>query len=402
MKNEKLLEAIGNIDDEMIYKAVNDVKPRRRANWYKWALVAAAFVLVFTGAVMTTKVAGANRVAAIVALDVNPSIEIEVNRDEKVLKVSALNDDAKVVIGDMDFERVDLEVALNAIIGSMFNKGYLSLDKNSLMISVASDDVERRDALQTRLTSKVEKMYEENDIHPSILTQTYDKDENFVQEMDNTSISPAKMALVEKILAAGLVDFHGNAYTKENLSELSVNELKVILESRNVSVDGIVNTGDASQEAYIGKTKAIEIACSHAGVEPSDVSNLVCQMDYENHSMVYEMEFYVHSTEYEYEIDAKTGNIVNVDLDREDAVNNVQPNDIPLAPTYISKDSALSLAYTHAGVDGASVFGLECELDDDDGVAVYEVSFHSGSYEYDYEINAITGAILESEKDIDD
>ena len=40
-------------------------------------------------------------------------------------------------------------------------------------------------------------------------------------------------------------------------------------------------------------------------------------------------------------------------------------------------------------------------VDRDDGVTVYEVSFKSGNLEYDYEINAATGAILKAESDRD-
>ncbi|HCE34134.1 MAG TPA: peptidase, partial [Clostridiales bacterium] len=43
------------------------------------------------------------------------------------------------------------------------------------------------------------------------------------------------------------------------------------------------------------------------------------------------------------------------------------------------------------------------ELDFDDGIYVYEVEFVSGGYEYEYEIDAKTGRILNFEKEpIDD
>ena len=42
------------------------------------------------------------------------------------------------------------------------------------------------------------------------------------------------------------------------------------------------------------------------------------------------------------------------------------------------------------------------ELDEDDGQYVYEIETHDGTYEYEIEINAVTGAIIEFEKDSDD
>lgn len=51
MKNEKMLHAIGQIDDELIYGAVNDVKATRtkKHGWRKWAAMAACLCLVVAG-----------------------------------------------------------------------------------------------------------------------------------------------------------------------------------------------------------------------------------------------------------------------------------------------------------------------------------------------------------------
>ena len=43
----------------------------------------------------------ANAVASVVSLDVNPSIELKVNRSEKVLVCTPLNEDAKAILADM-------------------------------------------------------------------------------------------------------------------------------------------------------------------------------------------------------------------------------------------------------------------------------------------------------------
>lgn len=53
-------------------------------------------------------------------------------------------------------------------------------------------------------------------------------------------------------------------------------------------------------------------------------------------------------------------------------------------------------------MDGSNLFNFKGELDRDDGMLIYELEFQSGGYEYNYEINAVTGAILKSEKEWDD
>ena len=45
---------------------------------------------------------------------------------------------------------------------------------------------------------------------------------------------------------------------------------------------------------------------------------------------------------------------------------------------------------------------MDSGLDDEDGKLVYEIEFKSGNMEYDYEIDARTGAILKHEAELDD
>lgn len=54
MKNEKLLQAIGNIDDELVYGAVNDTKKKKKNNvWIKLGAMAACLCLVAAVAIPT-------------------------------------------------------------------------------------------------------------------------------------------------------------------------------------------------------------------------------------------------------------------------------------------------------------------------------------------------------------
>ena len=67
----------------------------------------------------------------------------------------------------------------------------------------------------------------------------------------------------------------------------------------------------------------------------------------------------------------------------------------------ISESKAIQIALGHVGVKRADVRDFECELDYEKGVRVYEVSFDHGKYEYDYDIDAVSGKILRSTKERD-
>jgi len=72
----------------------------------------------------------------------------------------------------------------------------------------------------------------------------------------------------------------------------------------------------------------------------------------------------------------------------------------PEAKNYIGAEKAKSLALAHAGVSNAR--DIECDFDVEKGISVYEVDFESGNTEYEYVINALSGEIISSNKEIDD
>ena len=70
--------------------------------------------------------------------------------------------------------------------------------------------------------------------------------------------------------------------------------------------------------------------------------------------------------------------------------------------TDIGDQAAKAAALKHAGLSESQVRELQVEWDSEHGRAVYEVEFKSGGMEYDYVIDAATGAVLDHETERDD
>lgn len=60
---------------------------------------------------------------------------------------------------------------------------------------------------------------------------------------------------------------------------------------------------------------------------------------------------------------------------------------------YISEEDAKKIALEHAGLKEEDISYFKMKLDTDHGVTEYEVEFVSGNTEYDYNIDAVSGAI---------
>ena len=67
----------------------------------------------------------------------------------------------------------------------------------------------------------------------------------------------------------------------------------------------------------------------------------------------------------------------------------------------LTKAQAEAVALNHAGLTAGQVKGLRSEFDVDDGVQEWDVEFWHDGWEYDYEINAVSGAIRAFDKERD-
>ena len=66
----------------------------------------------------------------------------------------------------------------------------------------------------------------------------------------------------------------------------------------------------------------------------------------------------------------------------------------------IDLEKAKSIAVEDAGLSVSNVNFTKANLDTDDGVQKYEIEFTCNGNEYDYDINAQTGAIMEKSQEI--
>lgn len=257
-----------------------------------------------------------NTIESIIEFDVNPSIEVKINKNEKIKNVIALNEDGEKVLEGMDLKNVSLNVGVNAIIGSMVKNGYISDIQNSILVSVKNDDKAKAKKLESKLSTEIEKILSVKNIDSSVLSQSYDTNNDIETLSKKYNISEGKVTLINKVLKSELKDASGENYSFETLATLTINELKLLLESKNVEVNDVTSKGTSSEKSLIGKDKAKEIALNHAKVK--NHKELEIELDYERKTLVYEVEFKSGIYEYDYEIDAKTGKILKSIVEKDD------------------------------------------------------------------------------------
>lgn len=155
----------------------------------------------------------------------------------------------------------------------------------------------------------------------------------------------------------------------------------------------------ADAATVLEEARAKQIILGHANVAAEQVQRWYMKLDRENGRLVYEAEFAADGYEYEYDIDAVTGEVLKNEREQlRPAVSDPAPTAAPAARD-VSRDEALAIALRHAGVQADQAQKVRVENDREDGRAVYEVEFTAGGYEYDYEIDAVTGEVLKHERE---
>ena len=372
-----------------------------------------------------------NTVASVVSLDVNPSVTLNVNSKEKVLSAVPVNEDGGDILAGMDLTGVQLDVAMNAIVGALLTQGYVDELANSILITVEDDDAGRGARLQQELTDQADAILANTSVNGAILSQTIQNSQQLQELSDTYGITTGKAALIQTI-----VDTGNSLHTFEELVGLSINDLNLLYTSLTTApaepstgggtpgsgtaetAPAIQSSGQASDSAYIGVEAAKSAAFAHAGLDAAQVTMGEVDFDYEDGRMVYELEFYANGAEYEYDIDASTGAVAKSSQEggrtqtgsgagsggasgnvSSGAGSGTAQSGAGGTSADIGREAALAAALNHAGVSQDQVYGLEVKQEYDDGRLEYEIEFKTGGWEYEYTISAADGTILDYERD---
>ena len=245
---------------------------------------------------------------SLVTLDINPSIQLQLDEKDKVIDAIAVNDDAKKVLEDMDLKQADANVAMNAVLGSLVKNGYLNANQNTVLLSVENDDDKARVALEDELSQYIYTTLKSYSIEGAIYSQDIDIDDDIESLMNKYSISYGKANLIEDIIDEN--DDEKKTYKVEDLVKLNAQDLILIYQSLNkddAQKDTHKMVGSVSTKQYISQDEALNVALKNASLTKDKIKNLEIDYDLENGALTYDIEFTYNQNEYEYEVSATKG-----------------------------------------------------------------------------------------------
>lgn len=218
---------------------------RKIISWM--SAVAACCVIGLLSLYMTTL-----RAEATIYFDVNPSVELQINQKERVVSAKANNADGKVVLEDMDLKHTDVDVAVNALLGSMVKHGYLNETKQVVLLSVESKDPEKGEQLRGRLTKQVEHCLNQQFGESKVWNQNISSDQELKRLAKKYEMTPGKASFVNKIVE------HYPHMEYGMLAKMSMSELALYLEEQQVDLEDL-GISEAERDELEKKREQLEM-----------------------------------------------------------------------------------------------------------------------------------------------
>ena len=363
MKKERLLNAIGEIDDKLILDAKPEVKVKQRRIKHQWvAALAACFILALCFGVAIPLTAG-NSEAGTVTMEINPGVEYVVTRNGKVNSARFLNEDAKDALEEVSFKGQSLKTAVTLTVAAYKASGFM--DRNDTVLISFDSKLSKNAKLKESVSLEICKVLEETTVRTVVYVSATDSAEtDELAEKYNISQGKAKF----------IADAAKN-------SDLSVDELVKLPLDELVDLQETLDSQIISAK-YIGMTKAKAIALADAGCETRVRFTETILITVGVNSPYYRLVFDDTATQWTYHVKATDGEILEKSK----------------AELFISLEKARAIALADAktveGDPETKVVFTKEELNRSQNRPCWVFEFYTARYLYGYKIDARTSEIV--------
>jgi hypothetical protein len=185
-----------------------------------------------------------------IGIDINPSVELSINRMGKVIDAVPLNDEADILLSDLDLDNMDSEDAIEKIVDGSTEMGYINelAEDNAISVSVSGENEEEDTETEEEISSKLKTFLNDKNLPAIVLLEKNNDERRTLAE--TYGISNGKMLLIQKAIAVNpdLVESELATQSVQSIAKLIKAARKEIIEA-NVA---------AKKQQLIDKKEQIE------------------------------------------------------------------------------------------------------------------------------------------------
>lgn len=379
-------------------------------------------------------------VTTVVYVDINPSVAIELNKNNKIIQVSPKNAQGSTILSTGNFIDKSLEEGLEILMGLFNLYGYLQ-DSSTILITVEDSNQSRGEELSVASKETLDEILLTLNPYTTTVGLWADPNYDFLSSAEDLEVSYGKRVLMEELSkqdyfyqlenllpfsygelsqlyaisqtefpiglssamelgkqAVLLTDFDpfSVSITTNLLAEVPVYEVFFQTQSQDflVKVNGFTGkiedivqktTQNAIFSTGLTQTEGKNSALNFAQKLEIEVDNIIVQQDWSKGRLQYIVSFQEQEHQYTITVLGSSGEI----LDHSTAA--VDPN----AVTDLGQNTIQDIAFADAGVNRGDLTSSTFRRNLVDGVLVYEMEFWLKNREYIYQITG-SGTILQS------
>ena len=370
MKKERLLTAIGQIDDDFIAEAKPEVITQNKSVKHRWFALLAACVIFAIFISIVTPLSLGNKEAGKVTMEINPGVEFTIARNGSVKAVRFLNDDAEDVLSALTLKGHDLRTAIMVTISAYKASGYM--DRNDTVLVSFNKQLNGNKKLQKSVAENVQAALEETNAVKTVVYVNEEESKETAEIAQKYSVSEGKAKLIEEASKV-------SGLTVDELAQLPLDELIDL--QKNVD-SKVLST------RFIGIIRAKQIALQDSGCVNRVTFTEAVLVDGGIKTPYYRLVFNDRHVEWTYRIDATSGAILE------------KSNIVFFISLEEAKEIALKFANVNIGAEEKVVFTKE-ELSRNQGRPCWILEFYTKEFQYSVKVDAKTGEVFYFDYHID-
>lgn len=175
--------------------------------------------------------------SAYVSLDINPSIELGINRFEKVVTSEAYNADGQKILDNTKYKHLHIESAVNNVLASAIEQSYIANEKSfAISIATISNDDSTRGNLEKKLKKAIHTSLYDNNINTEVDIISFNSNSAKREEAKALGVTSGKLNLIQELMSLS-TDIKFEDYKDKSIIYIQnkIKELKNIKISSNLN-----------------------------------------------------------------------------------------------------------------------------------------------------------------------
>lgn len=229
-------------EDDIICQTIKNKKNPKRNRTFLCAIsvaVAAIFLLfLHNRSVIETRI----------IIDVNPSFEVQLNKQGQVKKVIGINKDAQNILEKITFTDENLNNTIEKLIKTMDENGYFK-NKTAVLVSVQNKQKNTALHIENTIKKQIKNLCKNSETNPIIYTQSIENNKEIQKVAQNYHISNGRATLIYKMLKKD------NSWKIEDLSSMTIDELLDAAKKKDVKISEILEKNERKTTTQPKKEK---------------------------------------------------------------------------------------------------------------------------------------------------